>query len=727
MYFGPALRSAQQYQLPSGYSTTPHEPSGETDLPGLFGTLLRRKRVFFAILVGFFSLVILWTAIAPRSYTATTKLIAGSSASAAAPQGDSSLPVLNALMAAGSAMTAETYVDLIQEDPVVKQVITNLHLKIGVQQLLTKDIDVKPVTNTSIIQLSATWSDRHTAVAIANEFANVFVNRERDLIASQAGAAIDYLNQQLPLTEASMHKAESALGQFQAAHPDVYITVGTDSQGGDSVVAAATQRYAQVKVDSEQAQAQLNNVTAQLAGLRPTSIGSSNIVQNPVTSQLDTQLAQVEVQLESARKQYTEQYPAVQALEEQKAQLQLEIHSQPPTINDSNSVVPNPVYQTLSQQAATLRSTIAGDQGLLKTLDVEMGRYGGALNSLPAQTAQLAKLERDAKMTEDIYAALQQKFSEDTVARTTALSDVSITQPAIASDVAVKPSWTLNLILGFAIGLVLAVSGVFVVDFFDNTFKDEHDVQRSLPLPLLTSIPQLGSGSPKKLPWLRALTIESFLQLVTALRYSSDKPLRTLAITSPHQGDGKTTIAMSTAIAMAEIEPKVVLVDADLRRPKLHEGLGLAAGPGLSDVLVGEVSVSDAIQTTKYDGLYLLSGGTLVPNPVKLIHSPRLDNLITELLKEYRAIVFDTPALLPVYDAAILATKVDGTVLVISANSTDMPSTQKAMQRLGAVQGVNMLGVVLNRATPSNGYAAYYLTGDNPMPLPHENGATTRS
>ncbi len=201
------------------------------------------------------------------------------------------------------------------------------------------------------------------------------------------------------------------------------------------------------------------------------------------------------------------------------------------------------------------------------------------------------------------------------------------------------------------------------------------------------------------------------MQLVTALRYSSDKPLRTLAITSPHQGDGKTTIAMSTAIAMAEIEPKVVLVDADLRRPKLHEGLGLAAGPGLSDVLVGEAPVSDAIQSTKYDGLYLLSGGTLVPNPVKLIHSPRLDNLITELLKEYRAIVFDTPALLPVYDAAILATKVDGTVLVISANSTDMPSTRKAMQRLSAVQGVNMLGVVLNRATPSNGYAAYYLSG----------------
>ncbi len=136
----------------------------------------------------------------------------------------------------------------------------------------------------------------------------------------------------------------------------------------------------------------------------------------------------------------------------------------------------------------------------MKTLDIEMGRYSGALNSLPAQTAELAKLERDAKMTEDIYAALQQKYSEAMVERTTALSDVSITQPATPSTLAKKPSWTLNLILGFAIGLVLAISGVFVVDFFDNTFKDEHDVQRTLPLPVLTSVPQLTSIRPRSCP-----------------------------------------------------------------------------------------------------------------------------------------------------------------------------------------------------------------------------------
>ncbi len=727
MYFGPALNSRQQYQLP-GQTGNPPELSGQTDLGSILGTFWRRRRAFLAIFIGFFSLVVLWTLVVPRSYTATTKLIAGASASGASRQGDTQLPLLNALLAASSTMTAETYVDLMQEDPVAREVIRNLKLQIGTGDLLQNHIQVKPVTNTSILNLSATWSDPKTAASIANEFATVFVNRERELIASQAGSALDYLTKEMPSAAATMRKADGALAQFISGHPGVYINGGTDNQTGDGgALMAAQQKFAQTQVDQQQAQAQLNSVSAQMGTMSPTINGGSNIVQNPVTSQLQTQLAQVEVQLETARKQFTDQHPTVQALKEQKAQLEREIGSQAPTVVAGNNIVPNPVYQQLSQQAAALRSQIAGDQAQLRTLQAELGQTNGANKSLPAATAQLANLRRDAKMAEAVYTALQQKYSEAVVAQTTALSDISIIQPASASNTAVTPNWSLNFLLGLILGLVLAVTGVFMIDFFDNTFKDEQDVQRALPLPVLTTVPQFTNSHPSKLPWLRALTVESFLQLVTALRYSSDKPLRTLMITSPHQGDGKSTVAMSTAIAMAEMEPKVVLVDADMRRPTLHDRFGLATAPGLSDVLVGEASLANAIQPTKYDGLYLLSSGTHVPNPVKLLHSQRFDDLIADLLKDYRAIVFDTPALLPVYDAAVLAAKVDGSVLVVSANVTDMPSTKKALQRLGSAQGTTVIGVVLNRATPSNGYTSYYLTTDDPTPLPHEDGLTSAS
>jgi capsular exopolysaccharide synthesis family protein len=726
MYFGPALTQRHQYQLPPAYPPVQPEPAGQTDVSSIFSTLLRRHRIFFAIFAAFLSLVVLWTLLVPRSYTATIKLIAGATGISASHEGDSALPLLNALLAASSTQSAETYVDLIQEDPVLHQVIGNLNLGIGTDKLLNEVINVKPVTNTSIIELDAKWSDPKTAVNIANEFGRVFVDRERELIAGQADSTLDYLSKQMPVAEASMRKADSALASFEASHPNVYVGSSGENQGVDSAILAAQQKFAQVQVDQGQAQAQLANVTAQMSAMTPTVNGESNVVVNPVVAQLQTQLAQVQVQLETARKQYTDNHPTVIALKEQQDQLEREIRSERPTVVAGNNIVPNPVYQQLGQQAASLRSQVAGDAQQMQTLRAELGEMHGPNNSLPAETMQLQNLQRQAKMAEDVYGALQQKYSEATVARTTALSDVAVTEPAVLSDVKVRPNWVLNLVIGFALGLVLAVSGVFILDFFDNTLKDEQDVQRALPLPLLTSVPQLTTNSPKKLPWLRALTVESFLQLVTALRYSSDKPLRTLVITSPNQGDGKSTIAMSTAIAMAEMEPKVLLVDADLRRPTLHEKLGLIGQPGLTDYLVGEATLSDIVQATKYDGLYLLASGVPVPNPIKLIHSERFDALVAQLLKEYRAIVFDTPALLPVADAAVLGAKVDGIVLVLAAGMTDMPSTKKALHRISTVQGVNMLGVVLNRTTPTNGYAAYYLSTDNPT-LPLEEGAVSSS
>jgi len=336
----------------------------------------------------------------------------------------------------------------------------------------------------------------------------------------------------------------------------------------------------------------------------------------------------------------------------------------------------------------------------------------------------LADLQRKATLAEDVYTALQNKYNDATVAKTASLSDIAITQLARPGDATVKPNLPLNMLLGLILGLVLAVSGVFLVDFFDNTFKDEQDVQRALALPILTSVPQLNTKTPQGLPWLRALTVEAFMQLVTALRYSSDKPLRTLAITSPHQGDGKSTIALSTAIAMAEMEPKVLLVDADLRKPSLHIKLGLENERGLSDYLVGAGGLGDAIKPTKYDGLFLLSSGKKVPNPIKLFQSARFNQLLTDLLEEYRVVIFDTPALLPVFDAAILGAATDGTVLVVSAGLTDMPSTKTALQRLNSLHNVNLIGVVLNRVTPTNGYRAYYLADESPIPLPRESEET---
>jgi succinoglycan biosynthesis transport protein ExoP len=283
----------------------------------------------------------------------------------------------------------------------------------------------------------------------------------------------------------------------------------------------------------------------------------------------------------------------------------------------------------------------------------------------------------------------------------------------------VRPSLPLNVLLAFGVGLVLAFGGVFAVEYFDNTYKDERDVARDLPLPVLASVPKVpgGDGGRPALAWLRALTIDTFLQLVTALRYSSDKPLRTIALSSPLPADGKSTLCLNLAVALADIGPGVLLVDADLRRPALHLSLGLPNDCGLSDALVGVDDVLSVTRPTKYDGLDFLAAGPPVPRPLKLLQSERFDKALARLRAHYRIVIFDTPPLLTVFDGALIGTKVDGTVLVVAAGKTDSRSTKRALKRMTALGPQNILGIILNQAPASEKTYPHYRRRSQPLLL----------
>jgi capsular exopolysaccharide synthesis family protein len=281
----------------------------------------------------------------------------------------------------------------------------------------------------------------------------------------------------------------------------------------------------------------------------------------------------------------------------------------------------------------------------------------------------------------------------------------------------------LNLIVGLFVSVVVGAVVTLLIFVFDRRIRDERQIEEELELPVLASVPRLGDlrnqlamttapmlpggDSPARKsddqPWLRAFAVESFLQLVTSLRYSttSDRRLRCITVTSPAPGDGKSTVALNTAITMAHVEPRVLLVDGDLRRPSLHAKLNRELGRGLSDVLVGTAELSDVISSTEYEGLDLLTSGTHTPNSVKLIQSARFDEVLQQLLGIYQTVIIDAPALGPVVDAAILATKADGTVLVVSIDRTDAPEVRRAVTKLHAVGANNIVGTVANRVQPT--------------------------
>ena len=690
----------------------------DIDVPRLWKVLVRRRVLFFSIVVGIVALVAILTLLKQKSYTTGVKMIAGNTSATANTQAaDTSLPVLNALLSASGVQSSETYAELLHESPIANEVISRLALKTTPDDLL-HHVAIKPITNTAIIGVDVSWNNPEDSAKIANTFASVFVDHERGLVAHQADSAISFLQTQIPIAEQKMRGAQNALRSYEQQYGIADLPTQMTAQL--SQAAALDAKASQADMDGRMASAQLASVQSQLAATPRTIVGQSSVAANPVAQQLAQQIAQAQANLDAARKQYTESHPTVIADERQLAALQSQAAKQSATVIAGTQSVPNPLWQQLSQQAATLRAQVQSSSSQATTARAQRGAMQSNVTALPERQQRIASLQRDAKAAEDVYNTLEKKYADASLSSTTALSDVTITQPADPAFARVTPNLPLNIGAALLVGLILGLGAVFGLEFLDDRFRTEEDVKERLGVPVLASIPALGLGAGSKSAdgksengtdaWLDAMAVESYLELVTALRYSSATAPRSIAITSPHKGDGKSTIAVNIAVSMAQLNARVLVIDADLRRPTIHTKLDLTNNAGLSDVLVGIATFADAVRPSGHEGVWTLTAGTRAPNPLALIQGEAFDRLLRTARDEFDFVIIDAPALEPIIDGAVLGMKADGTVLVISAAQTDGRAANIALEKLGSVGSLNLIGVVLNRTKPERrAYSEYYL------------------
>lgn len=689
------------------------------DPAGIWRAIVRRRRLAAVIFAAFLGLVILLTFVAPRVYTTQTKMIVGSAnsdGSNGGPGAASTLPVLNALFGSSSVQTSETYAELIQQLPVAEKVAHDLRLDISPEKLLLK-VKVRPVVDTAILAIDASWRDPKTSAAIANAFAAVFVERERQLVTRQADGAIRFLQEQLPTAEARMSAAQNALAAYQQRTK--IVDLPTQTTGLIASQAALEARAQAVELEGRQAAASLQTVSAELATTPRTVVGQQSVAANPVSATLATQVTTLQAQLTAARAQYTDDHPTVIQLRSQLAEAKRELAAAPTRVLAGTNTIPNPLYEQLAQQRAQLLATVDASRAQLATLVRQRSDAKPALDRLPEQARRITDLQRDARAAQDVYDALQRKYQDATISKTTAIGDVSITQIADPASATKTPNFLLNVLLGSVVGLVLALVGVFIAEYFDDRFRSEDDVKIRLGMPVLATIPQLGSTDASQDAWVRPLSVEAFYQLVAALRYSSHEPPRTIAFTSPDQGDGKSTIAVNTALSMGLMKARVLVIDADLRRPSVHVKLGLSNDEGLSDLLVGLARFPDVVRQTGHPGVSVITSGRSAPNPVALLQSEGFDRLLKNAAEQFDYVVVDGPALRSIVDGIVLGNKVDGTVVVVSAQRSDTRSVRAALSRLRSVGSINLLGVVLNGIKPdARERNDYYLGAGQSITLP---------
>ncbi len=290
---------------------------------------------------------------------------------------------------------------------------------------------------------------------------------------------------------------------------------------------------------------------------------------------------------------------------------------------------------------------------------------------------------------------------------------LTLVEQAEPNYIPVGPQTTMNVLLAGAIGALLAVGAILILEYLDDTVKSGEEIAELIGLPFLGTIPRVREKASEQLLTLhrpRSVFSECFRTLRTNLQFSGlDRPLRTILVTSPQPTEGKSTVVANLGVVLAQAGRRVIVVDTDLRRPILHHLFGQDNDWGLTGMLFGEGNrANDGFAPTGVENLLFLSSGPLPPNPSEILGSQRMDDFLSHLQEQADVILLDSPPLLTMTDASILAARVDGVVLVADAGKTRREALRKAAEMLRRV-GAHLLGVALNRVgLRSEGYSYYY-------------------
>lgn len=554
--------------------------------------------------------------------------------------------------------------------------------------ILLGKIGVTPIRASRLVSISFTSPDPDLSQRVANAWAKNFIDSNLERRFERNSYARKYLEDRLVQLRGKLEESERNLVGYAQAEKIITIPSGGD---GNTTIERPIAADDLAIINTELGAATADRVRAE-SRMRQAGRGGavSEALANNAIGILRQRRAEVSAEYSKLMVQFEPGYPAAEALASQIAQLDRSIAREESRVRD-----------TLSTE---YRQAVARENALRAKVE---GLKSGLLD-LKRRSVQYNIYQRDADTNRELYDGLLQRYKEIGVAGGVGSNNVSIVDRAAKPDGPSSPNLIFNLLLSILAGLGLGALLALALEQIDEAINDPGEVERKLGIPLLGAVPKTNDVEPvDALQDRKSSIVEAYLSVQTNLEFATAHGApKSLAVTSTRPAEGKSTSAYALSLSLSRARRKVILVDGDMRSPSVNGLFGIKNEQGLSNFLTGSNNLPDLVLPTAIEGLSVMTAGPQPPNAAELLTGDRLRDLITELLKTFDHVVIDSPPVMGLADAPLIASQVEGTIMAVESGGIRSSLVRTAIGRLKSANA-HILGTILTKFESKRAHYGY--------------------
>lgn len=568
-------------------------------------------------------------------------------------------------------------------------------------------LKVEPKAMSQIVSIEVESPIARMCAPIANAIANAYIEFNLDKKTGFTRSAVDWLSSKTKELKYQLEQSDEALHNFKRDNNMVAVSLEDSKSMTALMLTTFNETLAQARSERINVESRAEEIARAKNNGLPLE-GLEYIAANPIIAQLRVQASELQLRHAELSSRYTDEHPQMIA-----------IRDKLDTVN-----------KTIAKEVELVVANI--EEANKTKLDNER-RLQAAIEDLKQEALEVNKkeidynrLQRERDNNNALYDVVLKRQKETDLTQMLKMNNVHLLESAQEPETPVRPLVRVNLLASLLVGFIAGLLAAFLVDYLDSSIKSQDQIEKQLHLPFLGGIPEISSGKKAKLMNQGEMTayvaqnprssVAECCRIVrTNLMFvSPEKTDKLLLVTSNGPGEGKTTTVTNLAISLAQSGTRVLIIDADMRRPSVHTRFNIANKHGLTNLIMGGMTLEEVVHKTSVEGIDVITCGPIPPNPAELLYTEGFQNVLARACKSYGRVIIDSPPISAVTDSLVLASMVDGIVFVALSGKTKIQHLRASAKRITNVGG-KVYGVVLNYIDLSAGsmgsYYYYYYSG----------------